>query len=476
MRNRETASEPSRLVLSLLFIALVVAAVGSLGAPLITSVATTFRVSLDSAQWTQTITLLSGAIVTPLLGRMGAGPGRRGTVLATLAVVVVGSALTVLPLSFVWLLVGRAAQGVGLGLTALMMGVARDHLPEDRRESTIALVSVASTIGIGVGYPLAGLVTDLGGVRAAYGLGLFVTAVAFLAAWRSMPVAPQGRSARVDIPGTLVLAGGLFLVLLLASETRLWKHHLSLAIALALVAVLLLGIWTAFELRSKSPLVDVRLLRYRAVAGANIVMFIGGIGMFLLLTLITRYAQTPHSAGYGFGLTTFVAGLVLVPFSALGFLAGPLTPRMLKRIGAPSLLASSAVAVLIAFVIFAFARSNLAELFVAMAVLGFGVGVFSAAMPGVILAVTPQSETSSAMSFNQVVRVVGFSLGSAVGGLVLAAGTDAGHLFPTDSAYTTASLIGVAAMAVTAITSIALARQRAPQEQNAQERAVPKSA
>jgi predicted MFS family arabinose efflux permease len=467
---------PSRLVASLLFIALVVAAVGSLGAPLITSVATTFRVSLDSAQWTQTITLLSGAIVTPLLGRMGAGPRRRGTILATLAVVVVGSALTVLPLSFEWLLVGRAAQGVGLGLTALMMGVARDHLPEDRGESTIALVSVAATIGIGVGYPLAGLLTDLGGVRAAYGLGLLVAAVAFLVAWRSMPVAPQGRSAQVDIPGTLVLAGGLFLVLLLASETGLWRHHLSLAIALAVVAALLLRIWTAFELRSKSPLVDVRLLRYRAVAGANIVMCVGGIGMFLLLTLITRYAQTPDSVGYGFGLTTFVAGLVLVPFSTLGFLSGQLTPRMLKRIGAPALLAGSAVVVLLAFVIFAFARSNLAELFIAMAVLGFGVGVFSAAMPGVILAVTPQSETSSAMSFNQVVRVVGFSLGSAVGGLVLAAGTDAGHLFPTDGAYTTASLIGVAAMAVTAITSIALARQRAPQEQSAQERTVPKSA
>jgi MFS family permease len=206
-------------------------------------------------------------------------------------------------------------------------------------------------------------------------------------------------------------------------------------------------------------------------------MFVGGIGMFLLLTLITRYAQTPHSAGYGFGLTTFVAGLVLVPFSALGFLAGKLTPRMLKSIGAPSLLASSAIVVLVAFVIFAFARSNLAELFVAMAVLGFGVGVFSAAMPGVILAVTRQSETSSAMSFNQVVRAVGFSLGSAVGGLVLAAGTDTGHLFPTDSAYTTAAFIGIAAMAVTAMTSIALAGQRAPQRQNAQqERKEPKSA
>ena len=463
MNPSPSSAEPRLLVPSLMFVALVVAAIGSLGAPLITSVATTFHVSLDSAQWTLTITLLSGALATPVLGRLGAGSRRRETILATLGVVVAGSALTVLPLPFAWLLVGRAAQGVGLGLTALMMGVARDHLPEARSAPTIALVSVASTIGIGIGYPLAGLLTDLGGIRAAYGLGLFVTAVAFLAAWRSMPMSPGGRSAHVDVTGALLLAGGLFLVLFLASETNLWSRHLGLAVALAVAAAFLLCVWTVSELRSKAPLVDVRAVRHPAVAGANIAMLVGGIGMYLLLTLITRFAQTPQGAGYGFGLTTFVAGLVLVPFSALGFVAGKLTPRVRERLDAPLLLAGSAVVVLGAFALFAVARSNLAELFVAMGVLGFGVGSFSAAMPGVILAVTPQRETSSAMSFNQVVRSVGFSLGSALGGLVLAAGTDTGHLFPTDGAYTTAALVGIAAMSLTALTSLVLARQRGPE-------------
>jgi hypothetical protein len=55
--------------MSLMFIALVVAVVGSLGAPLITSVAATYGVGLAAAQWTLTITLLSGAIATPVLGR-----------------------------------------------------------------------------------------------------------------------------------------------------------------------------------------------------------------------------------------------------------------------------------------------------------------------------------------------------------------------------------------------------------------------
>ncbi|MFE9799937.1 MFS transporter [Streptomyces goshikiensis] len=458
-------SEARLLVPALMFIALVVAAVASLGTPLITSVATTFHVSLDSAQWTLTIALLSGAVATPVLGRLGAGPHRRATILATLAIVVGGGALTVLPLPmpFTWLLAGRAAQGVGLGLTALMMGVARDHLPEERSAATIALISVVSIIGAGAGYPLAALLAEYGGLRAAYGLGLLVTAIAFVTAWRSMPSAPEGRSAHVNVAGALVLAGGLLLVLFLAGERSLWSRHLAVAVTLAVTAALLLCVWTVSELRTKTPLVDVRAVRHPAVAGANLAMFTGGSGMYLLLTLITRYAQTPHSAGYGFGLTTFVAGLVLIPFSVLGFVAGKLTPRVRTRIDGPLLLAGSAAIVGGGFVLFATARSSLAELLAAMGVLGFGVGSFSAAMPGVILAVTPKSETSSAMSFNYVVRSVGYSLGSAIGGLVLAAGTATGRLFPSDDAYTTAALVGVAAMAITTVASLALARRRSPE-------------
>jgi len=445
---------PRPLVPSLVFIALVVAAVGSLGAPLITSVATTFHVSLASAQWTLTITLLSGAVAIPLLGRLGAGPRRRETIIGTLAIVTGGGVLTVLPLSFPWLLAGRAAQGVGLGLPALLMGVARDHLGADRAPGVIAFVSVASAIGIGVGYPLAGLLTEFGGVRAAYGLGVAVTAAALLAAVRAMPVPPPGRTARVDIPGALLLGGGLLAVLLVISETSLWSRRPAVAAAAAALGLALLVAWAIHEWRAPSPLVDIRLLRHRAVATANVTMLIGGAGMYLLLTLITRYAQTPRAAGYGFGLTTFEAGLVLVPFSLLGFVGGKAAPRLRVRVSASWLLAGSALIVLAAFALFALARASLAELLLAMALLGCGVGSFSAAMPAVILAVTPQSETSSAMGFNQVVRSVGLASGSAVGGLILSAGTAAGDLFPASGAYTTAAWAGVAVMAAVAITSL----------------------
>jgi predicted MFS family arabinose efflux permease len=440
-------TSPRRLSAFLIFVGLIVAVIGSLGAPLITAVAEQYDVSLAASQWTLTIALLAGAVATPVLGRLGSGPRRRTVVLVMLGVEVVGSLLTVLPLSFAFLLVGRAMQGSGLGLVVLMMAVARDHLDEQRAARTIALLSVASTAGIGIGYPLSGLITDLAGVRAAYGLGLVITAAALLAAVFALPQAPQRPSARLDLRGAVLLAIALPALLLVIGEANLWRHHAGLAIIILAAAILVLIGWTVLEAHTEKPLVDVRLLRHPAIAAANLVMLTGGVGMYLLFSLITRYVQTPAAAGYGFGLNTFEAGLVLVPFSILGFVAGRLVPGRRDRLGARWLLAASTAVVLAAFVLFTVARSHLVEPILAMGILGFGVGAFSAAMPAVILAVTPKAETASAMSVNAVVRSVGFSTGSALGGLILAAHTTG--VFPRESGYGAAARIGAAATAAT---------------------------
>ncbi|MFT3813394.1 MAG: MFS transporter [Acidovorax sp.] len=449
---------------TLIFIALALAVavvVGSLGAPLITAVANRFGVPLATAQWTLTAPLLVGAIATPVLGRLGGGPYRRQTILAILAAVAAGSVLTVVPPSFGWLLAGRIGQGAGLGLTALMMGVARDHLSAERSAATIALLSVAATIGVGIGYPLVGLLIDLAGLRAVYGLGLLMAVTAWAAAWYSIPQAPEHRSASVDLLSATLLGAGLVALLLAMGQTALWIDHPGFAGALVIASVVLIGIWARHEARSAAPLVSLALLRHPAVAGANIVMLLGGICMYLLFSLVTRYVQTPAIAGYGFGISGFVAGLVLVPFSVFGFIGGKLVPTLRERLAPSIILAWGGAVVLAALVLFALARAQFWLSFAVMGLLGLGVGVFSASMPAAILAVTPREETSSAMSFNQIVRSVGFSMGSALGGLMLAVYTPVGARFPTNMGYTAASWLGAAAMGITVVAALALRRASA---------------
>jgi MFS family permease len=443
----------ARLGRALMLIALVVAVVGSLGAPLITSVATSFNVSLAAAQWTLTAPLLAGAIAPPVFGRLGAGAHRRPVMLVALGIVLAGSILTALPLgystwAFALLVAGRTAQGIGLGLTALTMGVARDHIADSA--PAIALLSVASTVGIGVGYPFAGLITQLAGLRVTYTAGLLVAAIAFAVAWRFVPDAPAGRGVHIDIPGTVVLSTALVAVFLVLSGTLTGIARL----AVLVLSVVLLAIWVAVERRAAAPLVDLALLRHPSVAAANIVMLLGGVSMYLLLTLVTRYLQTPTAAGYGFGATVLTASLVLIPFSAFGFVGGRLPWPPQRRLVIGGLATTAGLA------FFAVARDQLWRPYATMGLLGLGVGAFSSAMPAIILAVTPAAETSSSMSFNQVVRGTAFSAGSALCGLLLAAYTPSRQAFPTDHGYTIAALIGTGAMLATLIV-VGLSRARA---------------
>jgi MFS family permease len=83
------------------------------------------------------------------------------------------------------------------------------------------------------------------------------------------------------------------------------------------------------------------------------------------------------------------------------------------------------------------------QAFVMMAGLGVGIGLTSAAIPGLIVGAVPESETGSAMGFYQVVRYVGFSLGSALTASILAGHTPHGQHLPTESGYTLVFWIAV---------------------------------
>ncbi|KXO94864.1 MFS transporter [Tsukamurella pulmonis] len=450
----------TRLPGALVTVALCAAVVGSVGAPLITAVARSEGVSLGAAQWTLTITLFTGAIAGPVLGRLGGGPLRRRAILGTLGLVAVGGVLTVLPTAFGALLVGRALQGVGIALVPLLVSVARSALPVERSAGTIASLSVASTVGIGVGYPLISFVDQQWGLRAAYGAGLAITVAALVVAWRFVPVDAPGPRPRIDVRGALLLAAGTFGALLLVAEPAVWGRP-AVAIGVLGGTVATLAAWVRVELRTDEPLVDLRLVARPPVAAANLAMLVSGVGMYLLFSDLTRYVQVPAGAPYGFALPGVAAGAALIPFSVLGFVAGRVVPRIASRIGPRATFAMSSALVVAAAGIFVAGRDRLPAVLASLAVLGFAVGVASAVMPRLVLDGTPQSETASVMAVNQIARAVGFAVGSALAGLLLARATPAGALLPAQGGYIAAALwVILPAAASVAVLAAGSARSR----------------
>ena len=449
------------LVPVLVFLGTVVAVISSLGSPLVPTIASVDHVSLSDAQWSLTITLLVGAVATPTMGRLGDGPHRRRVIIGAITVVLLGSVLAALPLGFGFLIVGRGMQGLGLGLTPLAIATARDALPAERSRPAVALLSITTVAGVGLGYPLTGLIAESWGVHAGFWFGAIISALALTAAVLVVPKA-RGREKRpLDAPGAVLLAVGLAALLLALSEGEIWGWGSARLLGLTALALVLLLWWTVHELRTAHPLVDLRSLRNRVVLTADVSGLIAGVAMYMLMSMVTRFVQTPSSAGYGFGTSVLVTGLVLLPFSAASVASSKLVPLLARRTSTALVLPVGCAVSLLSMVMFLFGRNSLWELFVIMGVAGLGVGCTFAVMPGLIVSSVPAHETGSAISFNQVLRTVGYSTGSVLSAVILEAHTPAGRLLPENSGYQAAAWLGCAVWVVTAVVTIVLPRRGA---------------
>lgn len=458
MTTPNSSPTESTLSRTIIVIAFLGAVIGGVGAPLITSAAVDLDMPLDIAQWTLTITLFTGAITAPVLGRLGAGRQRRTTIFIALGLVALGGLLTAVPAHFTVLIIGRGLQGLGLGVTPLLMSSARDHLSAARAESTIATVSVASTVGIGVAYPLMGFVDEAAGLRIAYGLGFLLSLTAVVIAWFAIPTDGPGLTSRIDAVGAVLLGIGVLGLLLAVAQPDVWTTPwVGLGVLAATVSALLS--WNLVERRRSTPLVDLRLFAERSVLSANCAMFASVIAMYHLFSLFTRYVQTPSGSGYGFGLTGVAAGAALIPFSVLGFVAGRLTPWLSSRTSPRRAFTIHSAIIVLGMVAFVDSADSLIGILGAMCLLGFGVGGISAVMPRLVLTGVPKSETSSVLSTNQIVRTTGFSIGSAFAGLLLAVETPTGRLIPPQDDYSTAALWALPLVAL-GVAVVALARKK----------------
>lgn len=453
------AQRPSaRLVPVLIGVTMVVSIVSSLGAPLIPSVAESLGISLDSAQWSLTAALLAGAVAAPIMGRLGDGPYRRETIIGGLAIVFVGSIIAGAAGSLPMLVLGRAMQGVGLGLAPLTMAAARDHLPADRAPAVIGILSVAGAAGVGAGYPISGLIAEDLDVHAAFLFGALMSGIALVAAVLVIPSSRASRKVPLDVSGAFGIAVGLIALLLAIGQGARWGWGSAAIVGLFAAAIVILAAWARGQLRRTAPLVDLRQLRHRAVLTADVAALILGVAMYMFLTLVTEFVQAPPSAGYGFDASTLVAGLCLVPFSLTSLAASRFVAPLTHRFGAPAVLVGGTLAIAGAGAFFALEHGALWEAFVTMGVVGVGFGLTFAAIPGLIARSVPDHETGSAMGLYQVIRYVGFSLGSAFVASILASHTPDGGVFPTEDGYVMAMWIGAGVCALSAVVSWALGR------------------
>ncbi len=449
---------------TLILVSATVAIISSLGAPLIPTIARSDGVSLSTAQWVLTAALLSGAVVTPILGRLSDGSHQRGVVLLCLTLVLAGCVLVGVDRSFAAVVIGRGIQGVGLGLQPVTMAIARRNLDHEPAQRAIATLSISNIIGVALGYPLTGFIADAFGFHGAYWFGAITIAVSLAMAAAVLPTT-EGTTRRFDLSGAIVLALAIIGLSVYLSEGTTWGWTSGRSVGILAAAFACILWWLQHELRCDEPLIDVRQVRDRLVLTADVSGLLICIVMYLFLPVIVEFSQIPVRLGYGFGASIVVGGAGLTPLGIGTFFASRLRTTYERRFGVRTMIPLGSLAFAVAAAFFALEHRSLWEAFAAVGVAGIGAGFTFAAMPGLIVRAVPMSDTGSALGFYQVLRSIGLSIGSALSAAILGIYTTRGHTFPSVAGFRTALLVGAALCLTAAIVSYALPGRRADREE-----------
>jgi MFS family permease len=448
--DRPAGGAGGTVVPVLAFAGIVVAVMQTLLVPVVKDLPRLLDTSPADATWVLTSTLLSGAVATPIMGRLGDLHGKRRMLVASLAVMVVGALVSAFTSDLLVMIAGRALQGFAMGAIPLGIGLMRDTLPRERLGSAMALMSSSIGVGGGLALPAAALVAQHSDWHALYfgaaGLGVLAIVLTLLV----VPESPTRAEGTFDLPGALGLSAGLVLFLLPVTKGSDWGWTSGRTLGLLGAAAAVLLLWGLMELRVSAPLVDLRTTARRAVLLTNLASIMVGVSFFVVSLVLPQLLQLPASTGYGLGQSMVVAGLCVAPLGLTMMFTAPLYARLSARYGPKTTL------VLGLLIIGAGYGGGLGlmdaawQTVVTSVVLGAGIGLAYSSLPALIIGAVPASETGAANGLNTLMRSIGTSVSSAVIGMVLAgtADTVGGAQIPTLHGFRVSFLIAAAAVAV----------------------------
>jgi len=409
--------------------------------PVLTTVQHELHTTQSAATWVLTAYLLSASIMTPILGRAGDMFGKERIFVVSLVALAVGSLLAAVAPSIGVMIVARVIQGFGGGMLPVSFGIIRDEFPREKVVGAVGILASLTAAGSGLGIVLAGPIVNALVYHWLFWLPMILTIIAAVCAVLFVPESPVRTAGRISWLPAVLLSAWLVALLVALSEAPDWGWGSAKVIGLLAAAVVIAVAWVLTELRARTPLIDMTMMRMTAVWTNNLVALLIGVGMYATFAFLPEFVQTPSAAGYGFGASIARSGLMLLPSSLTMFAAGMLAGRLTARFGGKALVIAGCAIGAGSMGILAFAHAQQWEIYVSTALMGVGFGLAFSAMSALIVGAVPSSQTGVASGMNANIRTIGGSIGAAAMASIVTSRLLPSGL-PAQSGYT----IGFAAM------------------------------
>ena len=425
-----------------------------------------FNVSYSMSSWILTAYLISGAVMTPIAGKLADIYGKKKVLLGILAAYIVGLSMASLSTNIYIMVAARAVQGIGMAMFVIAFAIIRDQFPREKMSIGQGVISSMFASGAVLGLLLGGIIIQNWGWHATFlsaipiAITLFVINSKFNyekqrsevklgevsggnSPKRPMVVDNGGKNRRVDVKGAITLAAFVtsFLLALTVTETNANDGSSSSILFYGLIAlgILTFALFVIIERREKYPLVDLKLTLQKAILSSNLIILVVGFSMFMVFQTIPVLVRNPEP--FGFGVDAAQAGYVQLPFAIVLLIFGPTSGFIVAKMGSVRPIIIGVAITTAAFLGLLAFHTELFAISINLAILSTGLSLTNVGALNVTMLATPIQHTGMSLGTNNLMRIVGSSIGPALAGMYMQANRSpvviAGQLasFPTANAY-----------------------------------------
>jgi DHA2 family multidrug resistance protein len=377
--------------------------------------------TLSQVSWVVSSYAVANVIILPLTAWLGDRFGKKRYFIFSLAGFTVASALCGFATNLPMLIVARVLQGLcGGGLMAKAQSILFETFPREEQPMAQGLFGGIVIAGPAIGPTLGGYLTTnvdwrwIFYVNLPVGIGAMVMCAIYLVP----DVRKTEQPGDVDWLAIALLAVGLgsLQTVLEEGQTDDWFQSSFITIFAALAAVgTLLFVWRT--LRSKAPVVDLRVLRYRSLWAGSLMSVVLGMGLYGALFAVPIFAQSMLN------FTSQQTGLLLLPGALASAIAMPLTAKLMGRVPDARVLITAGALILVGALLQLDGMNPATgadALFWPLIVRSFGTVLMFLPLNLATLGAIPRKDVSAAAGFFNLTRQLGGSIGVALLTTVLA--------------------------------------------------------
>jgi EmrB/QacA subfamily drug resistance transporter len=372
----------------------------------------------SSLQWIVDAYTLVFAGLLLAAGGLGDRFGRKGALLAGLALFGAFSAAGAFASGTGQLISARAVMGVGAALifpTTLAIVVNVFTEPRERA-AAIGIWTAIAGVGVALGPISGGWLLEHFSWGSVFLVNVPVTVAGIVGTLVLVPRSRDPRAPRLDLPGLALSIAGVTLLVwsLIEAPSHGWISATTIGGIAGAVALLSVFAW--WELRTPAPLLDVHLFRNMRFTAASLAITLGFFALFGFIFLVTQYLQLVK------GYSALQAGVRTLPFAIAVVVAAVSSPKVVQRIGTKLVVAAGLALMAGGFAIASTndASTSYTVIASAMVLMGFGLGSAAAPATESILASLPREKAGVGSAVNDTTREVGGTLGVAVLGSIMA--------------------------------------------------------